>query len=526
MNDKTIPIVLGVSGHLTIREEDREPLKHAVAKVIATLRARCPATDLVMLNSLAAGADLLCADVAQSMDVPLIAALPLSRADFETDFDEATLARFRMHCDNAIDCYTVPAIEPLPETPSRDFAYRQAGIHVATFAHVLIALWDGEDPTPHGCGTSSAVDFALHGSYRPAIGAAIDASQAVYHIYTPRGDRADAPAGTTRFLGDEQRFDELLARTDEFNRLARQTEPAAYPILETDGSDATLERIKTVHAVAETLSNANGERYRRILALLAAMSTAVTIAFLLYDEVELHWMILVCGIVLLGAFLLSRLAARLACHRRYIEYRMLEESLRVQAYLRYAGSTVQPAALLSWTQKEEAGWVAAALAALGLAGPAKESHSIRDCWIEGQRRYHAAAGKKAQKRQRTSERIVRTALWISVTVYLVSLLFEVVNGLFRLLPTVDAELYRTTIKILLGSVSAATLFVSNYYGKLSLSRKVGDHSKMERFFAEMTRRLAEQGQTDELLAHTAHEELIENGNWCSYQRDNTPDFNL
>ena len=53
-----------------------------------------------------------------------------------------------------------------------------------------------------------------------------------------------------------------------------------------------------------------------------------------------------------------------------------------------------------------------------------------------------------------------------------------------------------------------------------------DREAMERFFAEMTRRLAEQGQTDELLAHAAHEELIENGNWCSYQRDNTPDFNL
>ena len=34
------------------------------------------------------------------------------------------------------------------------------------------------------------------------------------------------------------------------------------------------------------------------------------------------------------------------------------------------------------------------------------------------------------------------------------------------------------------------------------------------------------GFTKYLLELIAREELIENGNWCSYQRDNTPDFSL
>ena len=69
-----------------------------------------------------------------------------------------------------------------------------------------------------------------------------------------------------------------------------------------------------------------------------------------------------------------------------------------------------------------------------------------------------------------------------------------------------------------------TLFVANYYGRLSLPRTYSDHQKMERFYAKMSSQLEKRGQTDKLLEVLAREELTENGNWCSYQRDNKPDI--
>lgn len=95
-----------------------------------------------------------------------------------------------------------------------------------------------------------------------------------------------------------------------------------------------------------------------------------------------------------------------------------------------------------------------------------------------------------------------------------------------LLPAENAEGWRTLLKIALGSISAMTLFVANYYGRLSLPRVLSDHGKMERFFARMSEKLLDEGQTDALLTTLAREELIENGNWCSYQRDNTPEISL
>ena len=102
------------------------------------------------------------------------------------------------------------------------------------------------------------------------------------------------------------------------------------------------------------------------------------------------------------------------------------------------------------------------------------------------------------------------------------------GGLF-FRPTVavgDVELWRTVLKILMGTISAVTLFVANFYGRLSLPRTLSDHQKMEHFYAKLSAQIEKRGQTEELLMVLAREELIENGNWCSYQRDNKPDLSL
>ena len=108
-------------------------------------------------------------------------------------------------------------------------------------------------------------------------------------------------------------------------------------------------------------------------------------------------------------------------------------------------------------------------------------------------------------------------------------MFELVCGGLIFTPLVrigNVELCRTILKIVMGTITAVTLFVANYYGRLSLPRSLSDHRKMERFYTRMAERLSRQGQTEELLRVLAREELIENGNWSSYQRDNTPDINL
>lgn len=522
-----IPVVIGVTGHRHLREEDRDVLFRSVLSALSELRTRCPHSPLVLLNSLAEGADQLCAEAAASLSIPVIAALPLAEAEYARDFTGDALTRFHALLGAAKERFVVPAAEPVFETPDRSFAYRQAGIYVAAHSHVLLALWDGEPGTESGCGAAETVQFALDAAYRGRDGVPLSGSGAVIQIHTPR-EGSDGEAGSIRFLGSRDAFDEALLRTDEFNRLAEHA-PASPALLPADREpDDTLDRMERLYAAADALSIRYAKQYRRILAALAVISTIVTIAFLLYDEADLHWMILVCGLMFLAAWLVQRFGRRIACHRRYLEYRTLAEGLRVQAYLRYAGSDLKVSDLITWSERTETPWIADALKTLTLGAAPYGRHDVRDPWVEQQRQYHAGAVKKSDRALSGSDRIVGTALIVSVLLYLAVLVFELVWG--DLLPfsgrIAGADRVRLISKLLLGGISAATLFISNYYGRLSLSRVSADHRKMEQFYAAILARIDRYGQTEDLLKLLAREELIENGNWCSYQRDNAADFSL
>ncbi|MBQ6465955.1 MAG: hypothetical protein IJJ43_06780 [Oscillospiraceae bacterium] len=532
-NDKYIPIVVGVTGHRTIREQDRSALYAAVKHELKKLQELCPHSPLVLLCSLAEGGDLLCADAAEDLGIALIAALPTEREVFVRDLSPAALERFEHHCARAEDLFVIPPTEALPENgPTRAYLFRQAGIYISAHSHVLLALWDGGEGTQAACGTAEAVDFALNGSYRPVRGTPLRSggNEAVIHVFTPRGEHCEEAAGTVHVYGRSEAIRDILQKTDDYNRLAGTVEVTDVSRLpESAPDDPVLLRTERISLIAGKLSGLYAGKFRRALALIAAASAVLTFAFLMYDEAHLVWMIFICGIMLLTAWQVQRYASRSDCHRRYIEFRALAECLRVQTYLRYAGAELCTSELLSWSQQTETAWILDALCALEVGCPPKAEHDIRECWVEEQRRYHHAAKKRSRRSLGVSERVVRFALILSVALYLAALLFELLFGRLLFPPIsslANADLCRTILKILLGTISAVTLFTANYYGRLSLPRTLSDHQKMERFYTKMSRQLLERSQTPELLSVLAREELIENANWCSYQRDNAPNFNL
>ena len=527
-----VPITVGVTGHRLLRQQDLPALHTAVRELLVSLQQKYPHSPVVMLSSLAEGADLLCADIAEELGIPLVAVLPRPRAEYEKDFSLDGKQCLEKHCRRAEQMFVAPRTEPLPaEGEGRDDQFRQAGIYISAHSHILLALWDGK-PGMHGCGTAEAVDFALHGIAGPenALPVRTGSNTLVWHVLSPRDEADPESAGSVRILGNEEALGDILKKTDEFNQLAVSVKLGKQRMLpEEETDDVLLSRLLRVYGTASKLSKQYARQYRKILSALAVASALITMAFLLYDEAEAIGMILAIGVMLLLAWFGQRYAGRSACLRRYIEYRVLAESLRVSIFLRYAGSAVRTENLLSWTQQEESAWILDALSALCAGAPPERKHDIRRCWVEEQREYHQQAEKKASRDNRISSRVVGTALRLSILLYVMALLFELFCGgvlTAPLLPAANAESWRTLLKIVLGSISAVTLFVANYYGRLSLSRVLSDHGKMARFFARMSGKLREEGQTEALLTTLAREELIENGNWCSYERDNQPEFSL
>ena len=492
-----IPVIVGITGHRNLRSEDKSALLKAVKAELEKIQKLCPKSPVVMLTSLAEGADTLCADAAVELNIPVFAALPRDEKDYEKDFSNEPLERLKHHCINAAEVFVVPDGKDIPpEGVNRDYQFRNAGRFVAQHSHVLIALWDGKEGLS-GCGTAEAVSFADN----------------VIHVFSPRMNDPDTEnIGDVHYIGNREDLEDALVKTDEFNALA-----------ENNQGDSELEKISRS---AGNLSRSNAKKFRTTLKLMAIFEAMLMLAFLLYDEANALNMVFICGAMLLSLMLCLWYASKTDCHRRYIEYRALAESIRVQINLCRAASNIEAASFMTWSQKQETLWIYLALRALCAIPCNIPKQDIRECWVENQLNYHKNAKKRASRADINSGRIIKTALVISIAVYLVALILEICVNREVASFADHAGSFRQILKIVLGCASVITLLITDYFGHLSLPRKLSDHEKMEKFYAEMSERLLREGQTDELLELIAREELIENGNWCSYQRDNKPEINI
>ena len=287
-------------------------------------------------------------------------------------------------------------------------------------------------------------------------------------------------------------------------------------------TDPTLKVIDELYGAADVLSIKNAQKHQRILLALSVIGTLITMAFLLYDEAELHGLILACTVMILFLFYIRKKADNLDCHRKYIEYRVLAETLRVQFFLSVAGVQKQVKDILPWFIRQGLPWIEDILKTL----PEMKNHErnpIINFWILDQRTYHNGALEKAQNKKNRDNRTTRIVIVITIIAYIVTLIFELF--IYAQNPgNVDVNAVRAILKIVVGTMSAVTLFTNSYYGKLSLTYTIKDHKRMIALYDNAEREISKKGETEEILIELAREFLIENSTWYSYQTKNKPDL--
>ena len=197
-----IPVIVGVTGHRNIVEEDKPKIKECVIDSLKEIQELCKSDDgndtpVIMLNAFAQGADMLCAEAAFELGIGVCALLPCEEEKYKQSFnlytkpfndagitsgkeyeealskDEADkkklddyLSKVRQQKGRVI---YPPDIEKNKQWLKRNinidddsYGYRQLGIYMAEHSHILIALWDGKPPaTKFGCGTVEVIKFAL-----------------------------------------------------------------------------------------------------------------------------------------------------------------------------------------------------------------------------------------------------------------------------------------------------------------------------------------------------------------------------
>jgi hypothetical protein len=402
-----IPFLIGVVGHRDLVPGELRPIRVAVEQLLRKICSEYPDVTPTLLTSMADGADLLVAEVAADLDIPIIAVLPLShdecRAELATDEARASFDRIYARCERLEvtlpENGTVPAQE-LSAEQKRDLQFQRAGALVARYSALLIAIWDGLD-TEHAAGTARVVEYRRCGMQPPDD----EASALPVHMLLSAQDndmmfeircarRSGSPPNETTprvigFVGSGAQGGEaipaslatVLERISAFNRdveefredIERRSHrlslPSPYPVPE------RLTYLDELFRAADWL----GSHYRRAFttALRARYVLWAVMAFLLLSfkkesdstvGVVAIFGVLVVFVLGLG---LALWAHRRSWHRKYLDYRALAEGLRVDFYWEIAGVHRRfdgEFAHESFLQKQdiELEWIRAAMRAVSL----------------------------------------------------------------------------------------------------------------------------------------------------------------
>jgi hypothetical protein len=396
--------MLGVVGHRDLVPQEIPQIRAAVAKLLKRLYDDNPDVPLRLLCSMAAGADLLVADVAVKTGIAVIALLPYARRLCRDDLQtEAERADFDRICDASEVVELALPADARPEDIQkpgdlRDRQFQRAGSIIARYSGLMIAIWNGEN-TDQRAGTAMAIRFRRQGVL-PTGEITVTARDVLqspqdddlnFEIHCGRLSRS-TQSGVVVVLGftgsdshgGEQCPTQLrttLERLAEFNRDVeefgekiaqkgrRLSQPSPTPI------PNTLQYLNRLFTAADWM----GSYYRRCFttALKVRYGMWALMAFLLIafkkDSVGETAMIAISAVLAVFVFgtLLAMWAHRRAWHRKYLDYRALAEALRVDFYWEVAGvrnETAGEFAHESFLQKQdvELQWIRNAMRAVSL----------------------------------------------------------------------------------------------------------------------------------------------------------------
>lgn len=464
-----IPFLVGVTGHRDLLPAEVPAIRAAVEELLRVLRDAAPDVQIVLVSSLAEGADLLAAEVACDLGLHLTALLPYSaarcRADLVSDAGRATFDRVLARAERL----ELPLPEGVSEqtlasdAAARDRQYQSAGAVVARYSSLLIAIWDGQE-TDHAAGTARVVDYRRRGlpgdelprPQRPDLLLGAADNDLSYEIrcsrQRPATEHIASGVQVVGFVSGEQHHGAassglprvlrtLLRRTGSFNRdvddygeqIARHGRrlQTATPY-ETPHS---LQYIDRLFAPADWL----GVHFRRCFtrALRARYALWAVLALLLMGFKKQHdgigGLLSILAVLLIFGlgWLLALWAHRRNWQRRYLDYRALAEGLRVEFYWELSGVRAQfegEFAHESFLQNQDVDleWIRAAMRAVSLrcalqppvALPNGFGHTFA-AWVgdpdpvngSGQLFYYRQRAQGLARRQHIAEGIARAMLF-------------------------------------------------------------------------------------------------------------------
>jgi hypothetical protein len=145
---------IGAVGHRRLSAQDKR-LSRQIISAIKRLIAEHPGREVLLISSVAEGADRLCLTASRLLGIPYVCVLPCPPDCFREDFSSA---RSRSEFDQLLEAAEF-VIQPEVEL-DKELGYFWASEFILDRADVIVAVWNGEPGNGIG-GTGDTVARAL-----------------------------------------------------------------------------------------------------------------------------------------------------------------------------------------------------------------------------------------------------------------------------------------------------------------------------------------------------------------------------
>lgn len=539
MNFTSIPIVLAITGHRDLLNEDIAALQQLLAKEFLSLKQQYPHTPIQLMSGLAEGADSLVAEIALDTGLELIATLPMALVEYENDFDTPEkLARLKKLISQSIKVLDVTEVIP-PKTAERSSYYAALGEYLAERAQCIYALWDGNSENALPGGTADVVSLCKRGITHNENPLAVADICVVRHLRCRRMKNINAweehklNSWAETDVDEYNRLKEIFSSIESFNKSSsQQSVNAANDIAKsrsyligTKNYPKAVEPIANLFAVADTLASQKQKHRASALWLISALAFASIFFQQLHLGPNMHWYWLLLHTSLGAiAFLLYRcfFKGNQCSENQYLDWRALAEGLRVQTFWHAAGIQRCVSNYYLANQRDELDWIRHAINNIYFSNPPSSTLLdplwIKECWLDDQSKYFLHGRNSCNVKESKHKK------WTSIS----RIFFGF--GLFSTLTLIPISLLSTLNWVLpwLSLFAAITFVAAGIAKNYSSQMAYQEHSKRYKKMGLLYKRASTQfdlflneensAELQQLLFLTGNEALAENAEWLLIHR--------
>ena len=448
-NDFRIHLVVGITGHRDIPEEDADRLKEKIKGIFKELMEEYPNTPLLLLTPLAEGADRIAAKAAIEEGIDYVVVLPFQEEEYVKDFpeskDEYYDLRDKEKHKNLKGIFSLEYImndNARHYGPERDKLYENVGAYIVRHSQILIGLWDGKEGKKGG--TSEIIKLKLKGlpdEYHPHRDKLDKPDTGPVYIINTRRKGSNSADSTSdlkleiKYPEDENRdyFDDIFKRFDEFNeeseKLGKAEIEESRKKLANDASDKE-KFVSYVYAEADTLAIKYKRKWRYYNTILIVVGVMTTLIFVTYFLMNSNYLLLTYGILFtLFAILFKFLNIFHKYHQKYVDYRVLAEGLRILFFMRLAGLHEDPEDYYLKKHRINFRWGREIIRSANIFDPQPEPdfQTIREYWIKPENDYYKKNADENNRKSITYKKLSLAFFISSILVILITITLKFLN---------------------------------------------------------------------------------------------------